>query len=502
MNLPADSKLPGNWAMASLRDILPISYGKGLPERERNPGGPVPVYGSSGIVGTHDMALTSRETLVIGRKGNVGAVHYSAVPCWPIDTVYCVEGSRHVELRYFAYLLRWLRLDTLDRSTAVPGLSRDDYNKVQAPIAPLPEQRRIVAAIESYLSRLDAATAALDRVQRNLARFRASVLHAAVTGRLVPTEAELARAEGREYEPASVLLARILVERRRRWEEAELAKMVAKGKPPTDDRWKAKYKEPVAPDAEGLGELPEGWCWATVDQLVSISQNGLGKRQSDEGKPTIVLRLSDIEDGRVIVTEPRRIGLTRDEVAKYGLSSIDLLCIRVNGSRELVGRVIPCSAFAESVAFCDHFIRLSPSHPALARFLALALNGETARRRVSLNMVSSAGQNTISQGTMLAIPLALPPMAEQVRITAVVDQYKTVADQVVRSIVAMTHHTSRLRQSILRWAFEGRLVDQDPSDEPAALLLERIRAEREVEPPSNRRRHREGREILSHNRLL
>ncbi|MBK6767732.1 MAG: hypothetical protein IPG72_01595 [Ardenticatenales bacterium] len=121
-----------------------------------------------------------------------------------------------------------------------------------------PEQHRIVAALESHLSRLDAALAALTRAHRNLARYRASVLHAAVTGRLVPTEAELARAERRGYEPASALLTRILAERRRRWEEAELAKMVAAGKAPKDDRWKGRYVEPGGAETEGLGELPEG----------------------------------------------------------------------------------------------------------------------------------------------------------------------------------------------------------------------------------------------------
>ena len=94
--------------------------------------------------------------------------------------------------------------------------------------------------------------ATLERVQRNLKRYRASVLKAAVEGRLVPTEAELARAEGRDYEPASVLLERILAERRRRWQEAG---------------GRGKYQEPVAPDTTDLPELPEGWCWATMDQV-------------------------------------------------------------------------------------------------------------------------------------------------------------------------------------------------------------------------------------------
>ncbi len=153
---------------------------------------------------------------------------------------------------------------------------RVDYSQIGSFVIDIPpafEQLRVVAAIESYLTRLDDAKCTLEKVQRNLKRYRASVLKAAVEGKLVPTEAELARAESRDYEPASVLLQRILAERRRRWEDAELAKMKAKGKVPKDDKWKAKYVEPVGPETSGLPELPEGWCWASVDQLVCCPRN-------------------------------------------------------------------------------------------------------------------------------------------------------------------------------------------------------------------------------------
>jgi type I restriction enzyme S subunit len=147
--------------------------------------------------------------------------------------------------------------------------------KITVPIAPFPEQHRIAAAIDSYFSRLDEAVMLLERVQRNLTRYRAAVLNAAVQGRLVPTEAELARQEGRNYEPASVLLERILAERRRQWEEAELARMKAAGKAPKDGRWKSNYKEPMLPDAGVPRELPKGWCWATLDQLSMMCATGL-----------------------------------------------------------------------------------------------------------------------------------------------------------------------------------------------------------------------------------
>jgi type I restriction enzyme, S subunit len=118
--------LPLNWIKAYLGDVLPLSYGKGLTKENREVGGSVPVYGSSGIVGHHSIALTSVPTIVVGRKGAVGEAHYSPVPCWPIDTTYFVEETQSLYLPFYALLLREKRLDRLDRSTAVPGLSRDD----------------------------------------------------------------------------------------------------------------------------------------------------------------------------------------------------------------------------------------------------------------------------------------------------------------------------------------------------------------------------------------
>ena len=125
---------------------------------------------------------------------------------------------------------------------------------------PLPEQRRIVAAIERHFSRLDAAVASLERAQANLKRYRTSVLKAACEGELVPTEAHLAKSEGRGYEPADQLLARVLAERRARWQA-----QAKRGR---------KYKEPAAPATSELPQLPEGWVWASVTN----SRNRVGSK--------------------------------------------------------------------------------------------------------------------------------------------------------------------------------------------------------------------------------
>ena len=156
------------------------------------------------------------------------------------------------------------------KGTAQKGVYLNVLAQLEMRIAPLEEQHRIVAEIEKQFTRLDTAVAALKRTQANLKRYRAAVLKAACEGRLVPTEAELARKEGRDYEPADRLLARILTERHTKWEADQLAKMQAQGKTPKDDKWKEKYQEPVARDTTDLPELQEGWVWTSLNTIAEV----------------------------------------------------------------------------------------------------------------------------------------------------------------------------------------------------------------------------------------
>ena len=146
----------------------------------------------------------------------------------------------------------------------LPRVSAKRLAKYRFPLAPLPEQHRIVAKIESLFAKLVEGVAALKRAEANLERYRASVLKAAAEGRLT----ELWCRQNPPEEIGEELLRRILTERRKRWEEEQLAKFAAKGRKPPRN-WRAKYKEPVTPDTSGLPGLPEGWCWATVDQVTT-----------------------------------------------------------------------------------------------------------------------------------------------------------------------------------------------------------------------------------------
>jgi type I restriction enzyme S subunit len=355
---------------------------------------------------------------------------------------------------------------------------------LRLPLAPLREQGRIVEAIESYLTRLDDAMVTLERVQRNLKRYRASVLKAAVEGRLVPTEAELARAEGREYESASVLLERILAERRRRWEEAELAKLKAKGTVPKNDKWKAKYVEPVAPDTSELPELPEGWCWAGPEQIAAQEQYAIGigpfgsnlkvTDYREEGVPLIFVRNIRAEsfggDDTNFVTAEKAIEL-KSHIAMAG----DLLITKM-GEPPGDAAIYPFGR-PDGIITAD-CIRVR-THPILmcAQYVLFAIRSPVFQGQI-IYITKGVAQKKVSLERFKHIALPIAPLSEQNRVSSEIDRLLSVTDSVLNTVVREARRITRLRQSILKWAFEGRLVDQDPNDEPAAVLLERIRAER------------------------
>ncbi len=132
-----------DWAKVTLGEFAPFSYGKGLRKDMRNPAGHIPVFGSNGHVGWHDKALTDGPTVIVGRKGTVGAVHYSSVPCWPIDTTFFISGDEAGLVRFRYYALNTLGLGAMNADSAVPGLNREASHVRELRVPPLPEQRAI-----------------------------------------------------------------------------------------------------------------------------------------------------------------------------------------------------------------------------------------------------------------------------------------------------------------------------------------------------------------------
>ena len=356
--------------------------------------------------------------------------------------------------------------------------------QTRVPLAPLPEQHRTVAKIESLFARLDEGVAALKRAEANLERYRASVLKAAVEGRLT----ERWRRENPPEETGEELLRNILAERRKRWEEEQLAKFAAKGRKPPKN-WKAKYKEPVRPDTTGLPELPEGWCWATVDQVAASMRNGRSVRSRAGGFP--VLRLSAITGGALDDHDAKDGNWDSEEAEPFRVRPSDFFVSRGNGSLDLVGRGSFASNSTREVAFPDTMIRLAFVSERLVnvRFVAAAWNSQLIRGQIVDSARTSAGIYKISQQDLRHMHLPIPPSTEQARIVDSLWTSEAVRSRHLDRMKYSIRTASALRQSILKRAFEGGLVPQDPADEPASVLLARIRAEREAKRKrSNRRR--------------
>lgn len=344
-------------------------------------------------------------------------------------------------------------------------------------VAPTGEQIRIVDELDELLSDLDSGVAALERVQTKLARYRASVLKAAVEGTLTAQW----RLRHPRTEPAAELLKCIVVERRRLWEEAQVGKFKEKGQDPPKN-WKARYKEPHAPHTANLPTLPEGWCWASWAQ-VGFSQNGRPFPSGDyQDSGTKLIRPGNLYAGGTVGWTARN---TRYLPNRYADRACDLivaggeLIINLTAQSlkdDFLGRV--CITSEDECCLLNQ--RLARLTPVLIppKFMLWVFKSAHFRQFVAgLNTGSLIQHMFTSQLEEFVFPL--PPQAEQEAIVEVVEDQLSVIDHIQADLETKLKSVPGLRQAVLRQAFTGELVPQDRSDEPAPKLLRRIAVERE-----------------------
>ena len=352
---------------------------------------------------------------------------------------------------------------------------RVDFGQLRPfPLAlpPKSEQTRIADQLADLFEKLDAGSATLLSCQEKLARYRASVLKAAVEGDLTADW----RKKHPDAEPASKLLQRILAERRRRWEQEQQRVYADKGKT-LPKNWKANYEEPVAGGNSGLPTLPRGWCWTTLDQLAWSSSYGISIKCSAEDAGLAVLRIPNVADGVIELNDLKFAPADYTEPPDRLVAAGDMLVVRTNGSRDLIGR----GAFVKhtpplALSFASYLIRFRLVEA--VRWLSVLWDSHLVRRWVSENCATSAGQYNISLRTLKKMPLPLPPFEEQNAIAAATDQLMAIFRQTASAVTSQLATVQRLRQSILHRAFTGNLLPQDPRDEPASELLERIARDR------------------------
>jgi type I restriction enzyme, S subunit len=380
----------------------------------------------------------------------------------------------------------------ISRGTTISGVTKKQLATVQFLLPPLGEQRRIVAEIEKQFTRLDAAVAALKRAHSNLKRYRAAVLKAAFEGRLVPTEAELARKEGRGYETGEQLLARILKDHRAKWEADQLTKLHTSDKPPKNDNWKKKYRDPARPETFGLPSLPEGWTWATLDQLSSLITSGSrGWAEFYAAEGSLFIRAQDIKTDKLVLADVAHVKVPDGaEGERTRVFSKDLL-ITITGAN--VTKTAVADVGSDEAYVSQHVGLVRPLVSDASAYLYFWIVSPAHGRRILEKAAYGAGKPGLNLDNLRELPVALPPLEEQHRVVDAIASQISLLDDTEINLRQGTHRAERLRQSILKHAFRGKLAPQDSNDEPASVLLERIHAERTAKTngsPNPRRKTR------------
>jgi type I restriction enzyme S subunit len=349
-------------------------------------------------------------------------------------------------------------------------------------VPPALEQRRIVAKLDELLTLLDASVAALKRVQACLKRYRASVLKAAAGGKLT----EAWRAEHPAVETGAALLQRIVRERRTFLGAAETAKLPTSHRRPRAMQLAAGYPM-TADNSVGLPVPPESWCLARVADLGDVQ---LGRQRSPEHhsgewmRP--YLRVANVFEDRIDTSDVKSMNFTPVEFETYQLRDGDVL-LNEGQSLELVGRPaiyrdqVPGACFQNTLVRFRPYNGLTPEF-ALIVFRAYLWNGRFQRIARWTTNIAHLGASRFSQ-----LEFPLPPVSEQAQIVIEVERCLSEALQTEQIIEMSLKRAQRLRQSVLKQAFGGKLVQQDPNDEPANVLLERIRLARGTEPQMSRK---------------
>ncbi|MER2517690.1 MAG: restriction endonuclease subunit S [Candidatus Accumulibacter phosphatis] len=345
------------------------------------------------------------------------------------------------------------------------------------PLPPLNEQRRIAAKLDVLFEKSRTIRDKLDRVPRLLANLQKSILNAAFRGDLTREW----RAQHPDVEPASKRVEQLRTERRAKWE----ADLIAKGRDPK----RAEYVEPEPADTDALAELPKGWCWMRIGDFGFVKGGKrlpAGHDYADQKTDSPYVRVTDMHGGSIKTEQLKYLpSNTANALSNYVISADDVY-ISIAGSIGLVGRIprqIDGANLTENAAKIVLARSVSPDY--LWTFLASDVAQEQIR-----DLTISTTQPKLALFRIEQVLVPVPPLVEQEAIAEIAISVRERLESIRSQFREIEKKRALADRQILERAFHGELVPQDPNDEPASVLLERIRAERAATGPSRRTRTR------------
>ncbi|MDZ7831772.1 MAG: restriction endonuclease subunit S [Desulfobacterales bacterium] len=434
--------------------------------------------------------------VVISRAGSIGFSCLIEKPMKAVFASYLIRFNPLIAPRYFKFFLEspfyWNSISEEKLGIAVQNVNASKLKSIYFPLPSIPEQNEIVSKIEELVSELDSGIESLKKAREQLKTYRQAVLKHAFEGRLTENWRERQQEAGNPPEPAEKLIERIRKEREAHykkqleaWEkECEQAKAEGRKKP-------AKPKKPkdlpplTEEELAELPELPEGWEWIKIAEISESMKNGIYKPKkfyAETGSPC--LRMYNIENGKIVWIDVKRMVLSEDEIKEYELKPGDLLVNRVN-SRELVGKTALIKQNLEKSVYESKNIRL--------RLIRVIESGYVnfwflifANKYFNHNAQQTVGMASINQEQIGKMPFPICSTTEQNIVLSEIESRLSVCDQLEQSIEDSLQKAETLRQSILKKAFSGELTRQWRKENPelvsgensAERLLERIREEK------------------------
>jgi type I restriction enzyme S subunit len=458
------SELPEGWVGTNLGKLVTLKYGKSLPQSQRIAGS-FSVYGSNGPIGSHIKPLITGPAIIIGRKGSIGELHFTENPCYPIDTTYFINDFFGQSPRFIFFLLKKLGLTELNRASAIPGLNREDAYALPILLPPIPEQQRIVAKLDRLFEHTRRAREELAQIPRLIEHYKQAFLGAAFRGELTPDW------------------------RKDKGKSETAAELIDRTPEPTQPRGGREATETVIPGIAALSvnvpesTPPDGWAWVSLRRIARQETGHTPSRKHPEywGGDIPWLSIPDAAShhGGIIndtTQHPTQLGIDNSSAR---VLPADTICLSRTASVGYIVRMGRPMATSQDFVTWTCTEALDPDY----LLYALLAEGDDIRR-----FGKGSTHTTIYFPEVRALHICLAPIEEQREIVARVKAALDWAEHICNEVERTAALVPKLDQATLAKAFRGELVPQDPNDEPAAKLLERIRAARAAEPKPKRRR--------------